>query len=522
MNDFLFWGQSLQSTPADYPAKITSQQNKYMINRVYRADGYYGSKEKDKFHYNAYKQDTRNMGTYVHIPTTTAINFTAEDADNATSFSDFIVKDGVTQNLLVYTTNATDVNNIVNKDLGYNENTSEDKIAGHHIVKDGDAYSTRLLHLVERTPDGKNSEGNVCLNNDFCVPISFKVTDHAWYVRKPMYYATEPTGAWEGICLPFTVQKAVASHNGEITHFYGSSNLNHEYWLRGLTAVGTENGKTSATFQRPGTGTELFNNAGKTEGMDYTFHNTFFVDTYGDWLYNNVENPYYGETQTLKGYLPLTAEVPYVVRFPGNRYYEFDLSSEFYNNILGKKEAAQTVTFHAFGEASKEASKTAIEIPISANMETHVNGFYHRGTFAAKQVANGTYGMNADGTAFDDAPTQETIMPFRTYMTSASTSARMRSADTPSVIHIAETTGIDKIQPEVNGNEEDAPDGDELIVRPISERRVRVESTYATQLKVFSTTGQLYRILDVQPGTATYSGFHPGFYIFGRTKVMVK
>ncbi len=526
MNDFLFWGQSLQSTPADYPAKIASQQNKYMNNRVYRTDGYYGSKEKDKFHYNAYKQDTRNMGTYVHIPTTTAIDFTAEDADNATSFTDFIVKDGVTQNLLVYTANATDIYDIVNNALGYDENTSEDKIAGHHIVKDGDAYSTRLLHLVERTPDGKNSEGNVCLNNDFCVPIKFKVTDHAWYIRKPMYYANETTGAWEGICLPFTVQKAVASLNGEITHFYGNSNLHHEYWLRGLTAVTTTDGKTSATFQRPGTG--LFN-PGNTTGMVYTFHNTFFVDTYGGkWLYNNVDNPYYANEQTLSGYLPLTAGVPYVVRFPGNRYYEFDLSSEFYNNILDTKEAAQTVTFHAFSEASKEASKTAIEIPITQNMETeNVSGcgFSHRGTFAAKQVANGTYGMNADGTAFDDASTLEilaTIMPFRTYMTSASTNAQTRSADTPSVIHIAETTGIDKIQPEVNGNEEDAPDGDYLIVRPISERRVRVESTYATQLKVFSTTGQLYRILDVQPGTAIYSGFHPGFYIFGKTKVMVK
>lgn len=525
MNDFLFWGQSLQSTPADYPAKIASQQNKYMNNRVYRTDGYYGSKEKDKFHYNAYKQDTRNMGTYVHIPTTTAIDFTAED-DNATSFSDFIVKDGVTQNLLVYTANATDVYDIVNNALGYDENTSEDKIAGHHIVKDGDAYSTRLLHLVERTPDGKNSEGNVCLNNDFCVPIKFKVTDHAWYIRKPMYYANETTGAWEGICLPFTVQKAVASLNGEITHFYGNSNLHHEYWLRGLTAVTTTDGKTSATFQRPGTG--LFN-PGNTTGMVYTFHNTFFVDTYGGkWLYNNVDNPYYANEQTLSGYLPLTAGVPYVVRFPGNRYYEFDLSSEFYNNILDTKEAAQTVTFHAFSEASKEASKTAIEIPITQNMETENvsgSGFSHRGTFAAKQVANGTYGMNADGTAFDDASTLEilaTIMPFRTYMTSASTNAQTRSADTPSVIHITETTGIDKIQPEVNGNEEDAPDGDYLIVRPISERRVRVESTYATQLKVFSTTGQLYRILDVQPGTAIYSGFHPGFYIFGKTKVMVK
>lgn len=529
MNDFLFWGQSLQSTPADYPAKITSQQNKYMINRVYRTDGYYGSKEKDKFHYNAYKQDTRNMGTFVHIPTTTAIDFTAEDADNATSFTDFIVKDDVTQNLLVYTAadddnSDTDAYDVVNKTLAYNEDTEERSIKGHHIVKEtsGD-LSTVFFHLVERTPDGKNSEGNECLNNNLCVPISFKVTDHAWYVRKPMYYATEPTGAWEGICLPFTVQKAVASLNGEITHFYGTSNLYHEYWLRGLTKVQETDGKTSASFQRPGTGTELFNNAGKTEGMDYTFHNTFFVETYGDWLYNNVDNPYYGETQTLTGYLPLTAGVPYVVRFPGNRYYEFDLSSEFYNNILGKKEATQTVTFHAFGEASKEASKTAIEIPISANMGTEdVSGFSHRGTFAAKQVANGTYGMNADGTAFENDSQLETIMPFRTYMTSASTSAQTRSADTPSVIHIAETTGIDKIQPEVNGNEEDAPDGDYLIVRPISERRVRVESTYATQLKVFSTTGQLYRILDVQPGTATYSGFHPGFYIFGRTKVMVK
>lgn len=513
MNDFLFWGQSLQSTPADYPAKIASQQNKYMTNRVYRTHGYYGSTTPDKFYYNAYNQNGGKMDTYVHIPTTTAIDFTAAD-DNATSFSDFIVKDGVTQNLLVYTANATDVNNIVNKDLGYDENTSEDKIAGHHIVKTGNTYATPLLHLVERTPEGKNSEGNACLNNDFCVPKEFKVTDHAWYVRKPMYYANEPRGAWEGICLPFTVQKAVASLNGEITHFYGDSNLHHEYWLRGLTAVATTGSEPAATFQRPGTG--LFNSE-KTTGMDYTFHNTFFVDTYGKWLYNNVDNPYYANEQTLSGYLPLTAGVPYVVRFPGNRYYEFDLSSEFYNNILGTKEAAQTVTFHAFGE------ENAIVIPISDNMGTeNINGFSHRGTFAAKQVANGTYGMNADGTAFDVASTLETIMPFRTYMTSASTSARTRSADTPSVIHIAETTGIDKIQPEANGNEEDAPDGDHLIVRPISERRVRIESTYATQLKVFSTTGQLYRILDVQPGTATYSGFHPGFYIFGRTKVMVK
>lgn len=525
MNDFLFWGQSLQSTPDDYPAKIASQQNKYMINRVYRTYGYYGNTTADKFYYNAYNQDGRNMGTYVHRPGTTAINFAASD-DNATSFYDFIIKDGVTRNLLVYTEgneedNATDAYDIVSKALSYDENTAESLIMGHHIVKSGEAYATQKLHLVERTPDGKNSEGDACVNNDFCVPIPFSVTNHAWYVRKPLYYAENTTGAWEGICLPFTVQKAEASINGEITHFYGEDNLHHEYWLRGLTSVNETEKK--ATFQRPGTGTGLFNYAGNTTGMDYTFHNTFFVDTYGNWLYNNVENPYYGETQTLKGYLPLMAGVPYIVRFPGKRYYEFDLSSKFYNSILNKKEDPQTITFHAYGPASEEPQKKAIVIPITADMQTVSNDYAHRGTFAAKKVANGgIYALNTEGTAFSNTATSQTVMPFRTYLTKESTNAGTRSSEVPSVIRISETTGIDRIEPEANGNDEDTPAGEYLLIRPIGAHRVSIESTYATQLKVFSTTGQLHRILDVQPGTATYSGFPDGIYIFGKAKVLVR
>lgn len=520
MNDFLFWGQSLQSTPEDYPAKIASQQNKYMINRVYRTDGYYGNTTADKFYYNAYNQDGRNMGTYVHLPTTTAINFAAND-DNATSFYDFIIKDGVTRNLLVYTednkeNNATDAYDIVSKALRYDENTAESLIMGHHIAKSGESYATQKLHLVERTPDSKNSEGDACVNNDFCVPIPFSVTNHAWYVRKPLYYAENTTGAWEGICLPFTVQKAEASINGEITHFYGTEDLHHEYWLRGLTSVNETEKK--ATFQRPGTG--LFNYAGNTTGMDYTFHNTFFVDTYGNWLYNNVENPYYGETQTLKGYLPLMAGVPYIVRFPGERYYEFDLSSKFYNSILNKKEDPQTITFHAY--ANMEPQKSAIVIPVTTDMQTVSNGYAHRGTFAAKKVANGgIYALNTEGTEFSNTATSQTVMPFRTYLTKESTNAGTRSSEVPSVIRISETTGIDRIEPEINGND-DTPAGESLFVRPIGAHRVSIESTYATQLKVFSTTGQLHRILDVQPGTATYSGFPDGIYIFGKSKIMVK
>lgn len=547
MNDFLFWGQSLQSTPADYPAKIASQQNKYMINRVYRTDGYYGSKNSGKFYYNAYNQDGGKMGTYVHLPATTAINFAAND-DNATSFYDFIIKDGVTRNLLVYTkdnteNNATDAYDIVSKALRYDENTAESLIMGHHIVKSGEAYATQKLHLVERTPDGKNSEGDACDNNDFCVPIQFSVTNHAWYVRKPLYYAENTTGAWEGICLPFTVQKAEASINGEITHFYGTKDLHHEYWLRGLTEVKAANTvnaanatEKSAIFQRPGAaeGDGLFHVA-NAETQEYEFHNTFFVDTYTAWSYNEEKNSYYNEPHTYSGYLPLTAGIPYVVRFPGKRYYEFDLSSKFYNSLLNKKAAAQTVTFHAYGEASDEASKKAIVIPVTQNMGTeNISGFSHRGTFAAQQVANGTLGMNDNGTAFVSASgsalastlgsalSHTTVMPFRTYMVPASQQARVRSTDETKVIRISETTGIDRIEPEANGNDEDTPAGEYLLIRPIGAHRVSIESTYATQLKVFSTTGQLHRILDVQPGTATYSGFPDGIYIFGKSKIMVK
>ena len=566
MNDFIFWGQSLQKLPDLCPSQIASHQNSYMRNRIYRTAGYYGDTKLDAFHYNASNNANSLMSTYVHQTTTTAIDFTCRNDkgaamgfnkaadinqngifyppvdDNAKVFSDLSIQQGVSQNLLVYTAaNGNDIDNnteaydIADNALGYKENTSETTIYGHHIFKNnaGNGYTTSLLHLVERTPEGKNSEGDKCENNDFCAPIPFTVTNHAWYVRKPMYYAEDSIGAWEGICLPFTAQKAVASLNGEITHFYGTPTedelanpatnthtLHHEYWLRGLTEVNTTN--NTATFQRPGTTAGLFQAEG-AESKDYTFNNNFFVTTYGEHFYNKDANPYYSNQQEYKNYQLLTKGIPYLVRFPGYRYYEFDLSSKFYNNILNTNESSQTVTFHAFGnENETEPADKAIVIPITQAMATQYNGYYHVGSFAATKVANGTiYGMNAVGTAFDDASTLQTVMPFRTYMTTLMTNDRTRSSEVPSVIRISETTGIDRIEPEINGND-DTPAGESLFIRPIGAHRVRIESTYSTQLQVFSTTGQLYRILDVRPGTATYSGFPDGIYIFGNRKIMVK
>ena len=552
MNDYLFWGQSLQSEPEGLPSTIASHQLSFMSNRVYRTAAYYGSTALDAFHYNAYSQGSSSMNTYVHDSKTTAIDFTCKDDlptamgmtergifyppvdDNATAFSDFRVKDGagITQNLLVYTAddNAAKDNeayDVVKNTLGYEDTKREALIKGHHVVKTADdSYATSLLHLVERTSNDENSEGELCLNNDLCVPIAFNVTDRAWYVRKPMAYAEDYYGAWEGICLPFTADKTVASLNGEITHFYGSPSaketadpkqnihtLHHEYWLRSLTSVGKENGKPSAVFQRPDKDAE--------NGVTYTFSNTFFIDNYSSWLYNKNANPYYAEGHEYPEYPRLTAEKPYIVRFPGERYYEFDLSSAFHNKLLGKTEDAQTIAFNAYGKSQNgNTSYGTITVPVTKTMQTVKDGYAHNGTFAAVEVSEGkVYGINKGGTAFDDASTLSTVMPFRTYM-SVTTNGATASPAYSSLINISELKG-GTISPDAMDDEDNAQN-DGIIVRPIGGQRVRVESTVRTRMNVVTAVGQLYRILEVQPGTATYSGFQPGLYIFGKTKVIVK
>lgn len=581
MNDFIFWGQKLQATPESCPQAIESHQNCYMTNRVYRTAGYYGDTKLDAFHYNAYNYLGGTMTTYVHQPSITAIDFSCKGDiskatgttngifyppvdDNAKVFSDFSVKDDVTKNLLVYTNNNVDIDSnteaydVVNKYLSYNERTRELLIKGHHVFKNTEGFTTAFLHLVERTADNKNSEGGICENNNFCAPLPFTVTNRAWYVRKPQQYANDNTGAWEGICLPFTVHKVVASINGEITHFYGTPTadelstpslnthtLHHEYWLRGLTTVGKNGTDLAATFQRPGlTSDGLFmpiaessgspsagsgsTSAGSgspslSEGVSYTFATPFFIDTYESHLYNKDANHYYAAPHTYSNYPLLTSEVPYIVRFPGEGYYEFDLSSKFYNDILGKSEPEQTVAFNAYGYENMETSYGSITIPVTKQMATTKDGYTHCGTFAAKDIKkDAIYSMNDKGNAFiSESATATSVMPFRTYMTAKTTKAKALSY-APYMIKIAEPTGIDKITPEIGVADKDDTTGSYLIVRPINNNKVRIESNISTTIYVYTITGQLYRILDVIPGNSVYSGFQQGAYIFGKTKIMVQ
>ena len=531
MNDYIFWGQELQSLPDAYPSQIASSQVSDMTNRVYRAAAYYRDTNLSTFHYNAFKRDVTMMHSYVHIPSTTAIDFTCQNdktaavglkdgiyyapvKDIATDYSSLIITKDLSRNLLVYTPtdNAESITDIydASRHLLYNENSKESEIQAHLVTIDNsNQASTQYLHLVERADVADD-------NNDFCAPIAFTVTDRTWYTRQPKAYAEASNSAWEGICLPFTVKKAEASVNGEITHFYGTApadispadnhwNLHHEYWLRGMTEV---NG-TNAKFQRPGDG--LFRGGGTT-GVSYTFDNSFFVDTYGKNNYNSADNAYYATSHTWNDYLPLTKSVPYIMSLPGKSYYEFDLTSEFYNRT-NPSQPAQTVTFSADGSVS---------IPVTTDMKTSLVGYAHTGTFIAKETAQGSiYGINATGTAFEDAAA--TILPFRTYIEKTATPSPGAKPYSPyvSVINIAETRGMDVITPEGGGQADVQPDGNYILIAPAGRGRISVESTFDTTIKVFTPSGQLYRILDVRQGSATYSGFQSGLYIVGKVKVRV-
>lgn len=527
MNDYIFWGQELQSLPDAYPSQIASSQVSDMTNRVYRAAAYYRDTNLSTFHYNAFKRDVTMMHSYVHIPSTTAIDFTCQNdkaeadgiyyapvKDIATDYSSLIITKDLSRNLLVYTPtdNAESITDIydASRHLLYNENSKESEIQAHLVTIDNsNQASTQYLHLVERADVADD-------NNDFCAPIAFTVTDRTWYTRQPKAYAEASNSAWEGICLPFTVKKAEASVNGEITHFYGTApentkpadnhwNLHHEYWLRGMTEV---NG-TKAKFQRPGEG--LFTGGGIT-GVSYTFDNSFFVETYGKNHYNSVDNAYYATSHTWDDYLPLTQSVPYIMSLPGKSYYEFDLTSEFYNRT-NPSQPAQTVTFSA---------DEPVYIPVTADMKTSLVGYAHTGTFIAKETAQGSiYGINATGTAFEDAAA--TILPFRTYIEKTATQSQGAKPYSPyvSVINIAETRGMDVITPEEGGQADVQPDGNYILIAPSGRGRISVESTFDTTIKVFTPSGQLYRILDVRQGSATYSGFQSGLYIVGKVKVRV-
>ncbi len=493
-NDYLFFGQHLDKINADaYPVHIEPVANGDADgtkggNRVYETAGFYQSKADQKFHY--------NKDAWALNPSLTAIDYTTMTAEGdgavtlPTKFSVDSNKDyssysnettgHVSQNLLVYNAGQDDV-------FAYSDtdNSDEADVAYHNIANG----STDYFHLVDK--------------QDFNAPIEFGVNTRAWYERMPQNYRSGDINGWEGICLPFTATHVEADVNGEISHFYGNSVLNHEYWLRGLTAVADD----KATFSRVGKeGTEgtFVDDRQEVEVIDeYKYKNTYFAS-----LDNYNGDPNFGkhyadaatdDDVTFADYIPLTASVPYIIALPGNDYYEFSMEGSVYSlDTHSKTGNPQAATF--------ENTNVSIAVSDEENQTSVANGFSHIGSYIH---TTGDYTLDAKGNAFDQE--NGTVIPFRTYITAASSMAA------PHRLLIE-----DWYQKTIE-EEEEPEEAIENLKISVRGRTIVVESPFdlPVDIQVHTLSGHLVYRHTATKGITSFTLPQAGIYLIGRKKISV-
>lgn len=513
-DDYIFFGQRLtyvDETHGNLPSRInkivTDQGSEHIdrtegnSNRVYRASAYYMNKEEKEIFFNT---DAKFVDTYDsrHIHhNLTAIDFTDNNVDMEQLLG-FSLGDGLTKNLLVY---AEDVPNnptygnissyLTEEALPISsdnyqtvaKNTKPSR--GHLVTKQDDRYVALTDHfLVDR--------------ENFNVPIAYKFASgkRMWYQREPDRFAVAGNGngnGWDIICLPFTANLVTTHQKGEITHFYQGSPTVHEYWLRELNSVATEDTKTKATFASP---------AADAAANKYTAYSTFLYDTYykekNDANADSYQQNHYASAREYVNYPYLQANTPYIIAFPGESYYEFDMSGTFEpENIATAIENLdkQVVTF---------VSETGAEIGVTDDATTLVkpaNGFDFVGTYQTNDI-NG-YLINDDGSTFVKAENNQSSVPFRGYLTTTASGAPKRIF--------------------ISGAAEEVP-ADDVVNRGLSvygkKGGIYIESTLEeeTNVLIYNVAGQIIKEVSVPPmGKMFVPVTSRGIYIVNKQKVTV-
>ena len=562
-DDYLFFGQALNY---DHVEGLTHQAEPSVIsklggrlietnegNRVYRAPAYFGNNTMGAAHFNPYavfaksKKDDATVEAYKGM---TAIDFSGYNGggylygqQSGGFYPPLLDDDGIvdftnvdlTRNLLVYTdatnASATTENTVKTKliEETYQETNDtyhtvaeahnlrqEKTIRGHWIQKVGADYkATRDHYLVDK--------------EDFNAPISytFDTNNRMWYQRLPENYVGKRNAAgtgfidngagWEGISLPFTAEIVTTNTKGEITHFYnytsGSEDhtKGHEYWLRefkgqkeGTTVT---NGVFTADFSKPTVG---------TENKEYT--NTFLWDYY--YSINNREDlntdqypdasyKYYSESHDYTNYPRLANATPYIIGFPGERYYEFDLSGEFEAKtakITPAKLSAQIITF---------ASNTGATIGVSDtefSAATVKDGYTFVPNYMSKEVEN-CYLMNDEGNQFTKV-TNTAPVPFRPYFIAGPVSSPAMTRGVVGTIVFDDDNSSFAI-----GDDSDPSDGDFRqggLTFSVGKHKIAVTSSLCrtADVGIYSVSGVCIASFDIAPGeTIETPVYNSGVYI---------
>ncbi len=586
-DDYLFFGQQLTygydevNRPYQTLPSVITKTTDYRLpqdkssNRIFRVPAYFRNSTMDEAYYNtdAYFVAKTQDGTKTIHEGLTALDFTGKNDvekgyKEGWSYNKFYAPvlddsyakllgfntEGLTRNLLVY----VDDNDVKTKTEGGTDKMTvvKEVLSGEPVYQEtSQNYRTVAAansngvkgHLVTKV-DGKYTAQNdhfLVDKQEFNAPIEYTFQNdnngkyRMWYQRTPDRYVESQAAGWEGISLPFTAELVTTQQKGEITHFYGDDTNGHEYWLReydGVTSA-TNDGVTTYTvnMNKPAAGSakKMVTN---TFLWDY-YYNADGKDLNGDDYRHEYDDEhdgdeqdrsryYYGQTRTWTNYSLSEAGTPYIIGFPGKRYYEFDLSGQFVPENSGTTTPAQldaqVITF-----ASATGQVIAVsDDEIGRKLESlTLNGYtfmpnYLNETLPVSTSTDAYYVLNDAGSAFAVTTAAQAAVPFRPYFAKASGS---NGAPERRASAVASTLII--------GNSD--VEADEPALMPVEQtlniwsenRSIWIENNTesAATLTIFTSGGQLVKRVTVQPLAKEFVPVQGrGIYMVGGTKVVVK
>ncbi len=404
-------------------------------------------------------------------------------------------------------------------------------IKGHAIAKNGENYIAYTDHyLVDKedfnAPIAYNMYGGI--NSSNTIANGAKVM---WYQRKPANYAekdatTGRSTGWEGVSIPFAADLVSTQDKGEITHFYSGNDqgkVGHEYWLRSYEKkVSEAAGVVTASFIAP-----VSDNSYAPHG----YYNTFLYDYYysQDEFKDKNEDEYQkyykyrssGGVATYDNYPTNTAGVPYVAGFPGETYYEFDLSGKWkplhrINDETIANIGAQTISFVSAAGAPIGVSDTEL-----AAGTTSEGGYAFVPNYLNDKVAQSKgYVLASDGGSFDVVAEADgkAVYPFRPYFVPVSSSGAKHT--TRSIV----IGGADDSMFDVDERQNaDADDGGLTVRTNNSGFVITSNLRHDARVMVASVNGVVIARFNIEPGETRIVPINaPGVYLVNNRKYNLK
>jgi hypothetical protein len=464
------------------------------------------------------------------------------DDDGLSSFRNV----DLTNNLLVYTKASTKTDNVVSTYLP--DEAYVEKDPNYRTVDAWDIHNTLRGHWVQQTTGGAYTalrDHMLVDKHDFYAPISYQFTKdyRMWYQRMPDNYVDiawvdhdnnsetpleRTTKGWEGVSLPFKADIVTTDVKGELTHFYGGSTTGHEYWLREFTGISGVSGTImTATLDYPAANSaDGQKDYANTFLWDYYYSHNEFDDLNRDDYQEDDENRnYYRTGREYADYPRLASGTPYLIGFPGKRYYEFDLSGEFLaetaKGIIPVQLERQTITF---------ASATGAIISKSDDEMSGTTQTYNSKDYTFKptylnepdlETGKNAFLLNNDGDKYVMTPSSATtvaVSAFRPYFIAGSSSSG--AAPMTRSIVFSNNTNED-------GGGIQTRDDNEAGALSISTRRhaVIVTSTlrHEVPVTIVTTSGVVVAHFTIQPGETIETNLpNVGIYIVNGRKVVIK